>query len=299
MRRAIVTGSSGFVGSALVPRIGVPVLPLPMGGADWVRRLEACDFAGATVFHLAARVHRPGDGDEAAYHEDNVEKTRRLAEAAAGGGAARLVFLSSIKVHGEESAAGHPLRPGDAPNPADPYARSKRDAEAALRDISSGSALSICIVRAPLVYGARARGNLRAMVRLADSPWPLPFASLANRRSFVQVDDLARLLLACGASPAAHGATYLAAHPEPMSTAALVARLRRALGRPERLYAVPAAWLEAGASLIGRRDAMLRLTRSLEADPSLAREQLGWEAQVGPEAAVAELARASRDRGSA
>ena len=213
--------------------------------------------------------------------------------------ASRIVFLSSVKVHGEETIPGRPLRPGDSMQPQDAYARSKRDAEAALREIASRTGISLCVVRAPLVYGERVRGNLRALARLSDSGWPLPFAAIPNRRSFVHVDDLAGLLVACGESARAHGATYLAAHEHAISTTQVVAGLRRALGRPRRLYAVPPRWLEVGAACIGRRDAALRLTRSLEVDASLAREELGWRAEVGPAEAIEQVARGWRTSGTA
>ena len=292
MRRALVTGATGFVGSALLKRLRGPTETLGLQAAGWEARIAACDFAQATVFHLAARVHR-GDDAEDPFVADNVEKTRALAQAAARGGAARLVFVSSVKVHGDESR-GRALQPDDPLAPRDAYARSKRDAERALAEIAAAEGLDVCIVRPPLVYGAGAGGNLRALLRLADSPWPLPFAALDNRRSFVHVDDLARLLVACGEAAEARGATFLAAHRESVSTATLVSRLRHALGRPARLYPMPARVLEAAAAIAGRREQMTRLTRSLEVDPSLADSRLGWRAEVGHEAAVAELARAWR-----
>jgi nucleoside-diphosphate-sugar epimerase len=238
-------------------------------------------------------VHRPGDRDEAAYVQDNAGKTAALAEAAAGAGARRLVFLSSVKVNGEETRA-RPFRPDDAPDPQDAYARSKWAAERELARIAGHSRLELVIVRAPLVFGAGAAGNLRALLRLADTPWPLPFAALHNRRSFVHVDDLARLLIACSAAPAAAGRTYYAAHREPFSTSRLVALLRVSFGRAPRLFALPPRALEAAAALAGRGDAVRRLTRSLEVDASATEAALGWKAEVAIEAAAREIGKAYR-----
>jgi nucleoside-diphosphate-sugar epimerase len=291
--RVIMTGSSGFVGGALAARLARPFQPLHLGAADWQDEIARADFRSATVFHLAARVHRDGDADDAGYGRDNVDKTRELARAAAAGGARRLVFLSSVKVHGEETRA-HPFRPGDEPRPADAYGRSKWRAEQELAAIARSTALEVAIVRAPLVFGVGARGNLASLLRLADSGWPLPFASIRNRRSFVHVDDLARALVLCAKAPAAANATFIAAHPEPFSTARLLALLRTALGRPARLFAMPAAVLEAVAAGLGQRARMARLTRSLEVDPSDAERELGWRAEVSLEAAVEEMASAHR-----
>jgi nucleoside-diphosphate-sugar epimerase len=256
------------------------------------------DFRSAVVFHLAARVHGAGDGDEAAYERDNVEKTRELALRAAASGARRLVFLSSVKVHGEETH-GKPFRADDAPRPQDAYARSKWAAEQALARIAVQGTLEIVVVRSPLVYGPGAGGNLRALLRLADSPWPLPFASVANRRSFVQVGDLARLLVACAAAPAARGCTYLAANTDSTpSTPEIVASMRTAFGRPARLVSAPPALLEAVAALAGQGERIRRLTRSLEVDASRAEAELGWRAEVPIGPAVREMAAAYREAGA-
>ncbi|HXZ49004.1 MAG TPA: NAD-dependent epimerase/dehydratase family protein [Usitatibacter sp.] len=295
MDRVIVTGSSGFVGRALGARLGRPFEALRFGAEGWREAIGRADFRSATVFHLAARVHRDEGGDEAAFQLDNVEKTRELALAASAGGARRLVFLSTVKVHGEETA-GRPFRAGDAPHPGDAYARSKLAAEEALAEIARRTGLEVATVRAPLVFGAGAKGNLASLLRLADSAWPLPFASIANRRSFVHVDDLARLLILCAESAAAANGTFLAAHAEPFSTPRLVAGLRASLGRAPRLFAFPPALLEAAAGLAGRGAAMRRLTRSLEVDAGDTTRALGWRADAGLDAAVADVVAGYRSR---
>ncbi len=285
--RVVVTGSSGFVGRSLALRLGVPFERLHLGAADWREALAAASFSGATVFHLAARVHRGGDADESAYRRDNVDKSAELARVASSAGARRLVFLSSAKVLGEETR-GRPFRRGDAPDPRDAYARSKWAAEQELARISATTAMELVIVRAPLVFGAGAAGNLRSLIGLADTAWPLPFASIRNRRSFVHVDDLARLLVACGEAPDVGPGTYLAANSRShFSTPGLVALIRAALGRPARLVPVPPLALEAAAFAVGRQARIRPLTRSLEIDASETESQFGWTADIPLESAVA------------
>ncbi len=271
-------------------RLGAPARTLSLASDDWRERLAAADFSGACVFHLGARVHLPPGQDEAAYLADNAGKTRELAEAAARRGARRFIFLSSIKVLGEETA--RPFLPGDPYAPRDAYARSKRAAEEALRAFEA--ALAVVIVRPPLVYGRGAAGNLEALLRLCDSPWPLPLGGLENRRSLVHVDDLADLLVECAAHPQAPGRTYHAAHATPIGTTRLVTLLRAALGRSARLVAVPVSLLEGFAALLGRREAAQRLTRSLEVDAGAAARELGWVARISPEEAIVDLARSRR-----
>jgi len=288
----IVTGSSGFVGRALAARLGASFEALHFAAGDWRRRVESIDFRSATIFHLAARVHRRGErDDDAAYRADNVEKTRVLAETAARQGARRLVFLSSIKVNGEETRE-RPFRRDDPPRPGDAYARSKRDAERALAEVAERAPLERVVVRSPLVYGPGAGGNLRALMRLADTPWPLPFGAIENRRSFVHVDDLARLLVACGAH-ARPAPLYLAANMASVpSTGRIVSLMRAALGRPARLVRIPTAVLETMGSLGGQGARVKRLTRSLEVDASDAQRELGWNAAVDIEESIEQMAAA-------
>ncbi len=288
----VVTGARGFVGRALVARLGTHCDALHLAPADWRERIDSTDFSGATVFHLAARVHCAGR-DDAPFLRDNRDKTLALAQAAARGGARRLVFVSSSRAMGEETGA-RPFTLEDAPHPLDGYGRSKLAAEQAIAEAARSAALEYAVVRAPLVLGAGAKGNLASLLRICDSPWPLPFGALNNRRSFVHVDDLARLLVLCAQRPLAAGRTYLAAHREPFSTRELVAAIRSALGRAPRLFAFPAARLERLGAIAGRAEAVRRLTRSLELDASAAERELGWRADVSLEAAVREMVAASR-----
>lgn len=284
---AIVTGASGFVGRVLARQLGA-ARSLSLAAVDWEAAAASLAFRDAVVYHLAARVHGRGAVvDE--YRRDNVDKTRALAERAAREGAQAFVFLSTIKVHGEETR-GAPFRPDDPPRPEDAYARSKLAAEQALAEIAARTGLRVAVVRSPLVYGREPRGNLAALRRLADTPWPLPFAALDAPRSFVHVEDLCRALTACAGAPAS--GVYLAAHPLPVATASLVQLLRRALGRAPRLFPVPAALLEAAGAMVGQGERARRLTRALVVDPSRLQRELGWSAQVDIDAAVRDLAAA-------
>lgn len=272
--RAVVTGSGGFIGRSLVAQLG-GATALRLGAPDWREAIGGADFRGAVVFHLAARVHQRGS-DEADWLRDNVEKTDALARAAARGGATRFVFASTIKVHGEETGA-RAFTASDAPNPSDAYARSKRLAEEKLSEAARDTGLSVVIVRPPLVFGAGAKANLRGALRLARTSWPLPFAGIRNRRSWIHVEDLCALLIACARHPAAPGRTFIACHPRPFSTPELIGGLRERLGRPRNLFSVPARWLEGAGFLLGQGERVRRLTRSLEGDSAETREALDWE----------------------
>jgi len=244
--RTIVTGASGFIGRTLCPALAA---------------------AGHEVVPVSVRSAVPRfDGAQAVIHLARADATTTLKvgrEAAASG--AQLVFVSSVKVHGEESSA--PLTERSRIAPQDAYAESKARAEDALRAIAG---LRLVVLRPPLVYGAGVKANFLALMRAIDRGLPLPLAGIVNRRSLVYVGNLVHAILCCADAPQAAGRCYLVSDGAPLSTPELCRGIAQALGRSVRLFAVPATLLEL---VPGAR----RLTRSLEVDDSALRGELGWQ----------------------
>jgi nucleoside-diphosphate-sugar epimerase len=292
--RILVTGGQGFVGTALVPRLvsesrwsvrastralsaGLPPEAEWIAGpdlgpdADWRPALAEVDV----VVHLAARVHvqsssaRPSHEE---FHRVNVDGTRVLAAQAVEAGVRRFVFLSSVKVHGEQGA----LHEDSALAPSDAYGISKRDAEAALRDLAQATGLEVVVVRPPLVHGPGVKANMRSLLAAVRRGIPLPLGAVSNRRSLVGVDNLADLIAACLEHPAAAGEAFLVSDGEDVSTPDLVRRLATAVNCGPRLLPVPVWCLRASAALLGRSAEVDRLTGSLTVDISKSRRLLGW-----------------------
>jgi nucleoside-diphosphate-sugar epimerase len=306
--RVLVTGASGFIGSALVQRLvadgrhrvraavrrplerldpSVEQVHVGDLGAEtqWKAALEGVDV----VVHASARVHvmRDDAGDPLReFRAVNVAGTLHLARSAAAAAVRRFVFVSSIKVNGEATAPGHPFRADDAPAPCDPYGVSKREAEDGLQALARGSALQVVIVRPPLVYGPGVKANFAAMMRLLCRGLPLPLGAIHNQRTLVALDNLVDLLVTCIEHPAAANQTFLAGDPEDLSTTDLLRRLGSALGRPARLVPVPSHWVEFAAGLLGQRAVAHRLCRSLQVDIGKAAQLLGWKPPLAVDAAL-------------
>ena len=236
-----VTGAKGFIGAALLPALleaGHVVAP-DSGGCE-------------AIVHLAGIAHRKASGEE--LEEVNVRLAEKVARAAAAEGS-RFLFLSSVKVHGETSES--PLSEGSPIAPCDPYAVSKARAEDVLRAIPR---LSVTILRPPLVYGPGVKANFVALMRAIASGWPLPLASVSNRRSLIYVGNLVDAIIRCLDVEG----TFLVSDGEAISTPQLCRDIGEALGRPARLYPFPPALLPR------------KLAGSLEVDDSSIRDTLGW-----------------------
>ncbi|PAV49244.1 NAD-dependent dehydratase [Pseudomonas sp. HAR-UPW-AIA-41] len=296
--RVLLTGASGFVGRAVQARLladGVhelrcaqrqaPTAPqaaveyclAPELGAqaDWSQALAGVD----AVIHCAARVHvmqEQAANPLAEFRRVNVEGTLRLACQAVAAGVRRLVFVSSIKVNGEQTPPGQPFRADDAPQACDPYGISKREAEDALLALGAESGLEVVIVRPPLIYGPGVKANFLSMLRWLNRGLPLPLGAIDNRRSLVALDNLVDLLVLCLSHPAASGQRFLVSDGEDLSTTELLRRLGQALGRPALLLPLPQAWIEAGARLLGRQSLSQRLCGSLQVNIDKTRDLLGW-----------------------
>lgn len=296
----LVTGATGFVGSALVQRMAAddamgpvvvavrstdkswPVGVKPVQVADllpttgWHMALQGCD----AVVHCAARVHVMQDGSTdplEAYRQVNVEGTLNLARQAVQAGVRRFVFVSSIKVNGEATEPGHPFTADRTPAPQDPYGISKLEAEQGLLELSARTSMEVVIVRPPLVYGPGVKANFASMVRWVAKGVPLPLGSIHNARSMVALDNLVDLLVTCVKHPAAAGQIFLVSDGEDVSTTKLLQCTARAMGKTARLIPMPASWLEWGAAILGKRAVAQRLCGSLQVDIEKTRRLLGWQ----------------------
>ncbi len=214
-KKALVTGGAGFIGSHLADALvaqGVDVLvvdDLSTGsranvpkGARFARQSilapafarTVSRFAPEVVFHLAAHASVPESVEDPAFDaQANVIGTIRVAQAALGAGARRLVFSST----GGALYGGEPPSAEDATTePPSPYGIAKLAAEHYLRFFSAQRGLPCVSLRYANVYGPRqASGGEGAVVpaflsRLTQGEPVSLHGSGAQTRDFVYVGDV-------------------------------------------------------------------------------------------------------------
>jgi nucleoside-diphosphate-sugar epimerase len=296
--RILVTGADGFIGRKLCSMLETRGLDyrqaLRIASKQPSDRRGTCavavgcigpetEWADAladitTVVHLAARVHVLNDHSVDSLEEFrrvNVAGTERLARSSVQAGVRRLVYLSTVKVHGVAST-GSPFTEGAPTQPRDPYGISKLEAEHSLHEIAMQTGLEVVVVRPPLVYGPGVKGNFLRLMHMVARRVPLPLAGISNNRSVTYVDNLTTAIVACAELPAAAGQTYLVSDDKDVSTPGLIRALAAALRVPARLFPFPVTLLELSAAALGKSEELARLTQSLRVDSSRIRSELGW-----------------------
>jgi nucleoside-diphosphate-sugar epimerase len=299
-RTILVTGATGFLGPTLADALARAGFDVVRGGRSppsspppsqtWCRhsdigattRWDEALAGIGTVLHLAGVAHletRAAANAEEPLRQVNVEGTARLAAAAAAAGVGRFILMSSALVHGHDSGT-RAFTEDSQLDPQTAYARSKRDAEAALQQAARDSAMAWVILRPPMVYGPGGRGSFARLVSALRRGLPLPLGCATAPKRFIGIDNLASAVVACAAHPAAANQTFLVCDAETTSSGGLVRHIADALGVRPWLPAVPAPLMRTALAAAGHTRDFERLFLPLQIDDGLIRARLGWSPPV-------------------
>ena len=297
--RLLLTGATGFVGSALQQRlvadenhdltIAVRNVQQPSNkvrtvrvdnlaaNTDWTDALQDIDI----VIHAAARVHVMDDKSTdplAVFRKVNVEGTLNLARQAVGAGVKRLIFISSIKVNGEGTELGEAYNADSQPNPVDSYGISKYEAEQGLLKIAGTTPLEVVIIRPTLVYGENVKGNFHSLMKWTYKGIPLPMSGINNNlRSLVSIDNLVDLIVTCIDHKQAANQVFLVSDDDDISTARLLDEIAKGLQVKNRSIKIPPTLINKSASLLGKANVAQRLTGSLQVNIDKTKTLLDWQ----------------------
>ena len=255
------------------------------------------------VFHLSALVHQMGGASAEEYDRVNVTQTLELARKAKESGVKHFVFMSTVKVYGEETDSVYTEH--SECHPEDEYGKSKLKAEIELLGLSEdgvgdSDGFSVSIIRTPIVYGYGVKANIKSLVSLVSKVPVLPFGGIENRRSMVYVGNLCHLVDVVIGFRVKHGMTenchseldseshniFLASDDEPLSTTRLIELIAKNLGK--KIYLVKIQFFQ-GKFATQPFETFLKLLKpsfhkrlygSLEVDNSITKELLLCEAKA-------------------
>lgn len=307
-KKILITGAGGFIGrflgnylqagsfAGISPEIVLTYRILPEKAQPSCKMFGVGNIDGATrwddvladvdiVIHLAARVHvmRETNADPLqAFRDVNTQGTLNLAKQAALAGVKRFIYLSSIKVNGEKTQ-DQPFYADDIPNPQNPYAISKFEAEQQLLQLAEKTGLEVVIIRPPLVYGFGVKGNFSRLVNVVKKSIPLPFKGINNKRSLVSLQNLCSLIEVCLIHPNAVGQIFLVSDGDDLSTSQLLAEIARAIGRRGKMFYFPKFLIKFLAYSLGFRAEFDRLYDSLQVDVGKNELLLDWKPKFSVE----------------
>lgn len=311
----LITGASGFIGYAAVqffarlPEYEVIAavrkkpkdLPFPPQvkiiedldinhESGWDQAMDQVDC----VLHCAARYHIPKNpflNILAICRKINVEGSLLVANAALRAKVKRFIFISSLKVHGEENLSGISFSESDQLRPQFAYGISKMEAEQALKTLCDHHSMELVIIRPPPVYGDRVPANFLLMLKCIDLGLPLPIKSALNLRSYVAVENLLELIRLCITHPAAIGETFLAGDDRDWNLVDLIRVLASAMQKDPLMLNISPRLLRPLASLVGKGPVIDILFLPSRIDTSKARKLLGWQPIIRSEDALINTAK--------
>jgi len=186
MNNILLTGANGFVGSYFKniydDKFNIQTFSFVKDDPE-----SLCLNDIDVVVHLSALVHQMGGAAKEEYERVNLVQTLELAQKAKESGVEHFIFMSSVKVYGEET--DKPYSETSICKPEDEYGKSKLKAENELNKLEDEK-FKVSIIRTPVIYGHGVKANIKNLVRLVQKIPILPFGKIDNRRSIIYVGNL-------------------------------------------------------------------------------------------------------------
>jgi len=250
MHNILLTGSNGFVGSYFKNNYNnkynintFSFLNDTSKGIS-VGHFQDLDLLNTdTIIHLSALVHQMGGASAEEYEKVNVTQTFEIATKAKESGVKHFIFMSTVKVYGEETDDKY--TENSICNPEDEYGKSKLKAEKLLFELEDGN-FKVSIVRTPIVYGYGVKANIKNLINLVNKVPVLPFDKIQNKRSMVYVGNLCHLIDEIISRPVGSAlgvqekaGVFLASDDEPLSTTRLIELIANGLDKKAYLIKIP------------------------------------------------------------
>jgi len=202
------------------------------------------------VVHLAGRAHLRSEASDASQqdlHASNAESTAALMRAVAGSNVRRFVQISSVAA---VTAGGKEVISEQTPErPVTTYGRSKLKADEIVRERCTAEGIEYAILRPPMIYGPRMKGNPLELFRLVHRGVPLPIAGVRNERTLLYVGNFVEATIALLSAARLENGPYLVGDRERVSTPELVRVIAGALKVSPRLIPFPEFLLRSIARL--------------------------------------------------
>lgn len=193
MKKVLITGAGSYVGESVRSYI--------LRSAPGQFQIDSVDTMGDNwkkadytqydvVYHVAGIAHVNADPKmEPLYYKVNRDLTIEVAKHALAAGVKQFIFMSSqIVFHESQSLKTEMLTKDTLEKPNGFYGDSKLQAERGLKDLEKEGKMKICILRPPMIYGPKSKGNFLRLGWLATKTPVFPLWH--NKRSMLYIDNL-------------------------------------------------------------------------------------------------------------
>jgi UDP-glucose 4-epimerase len=235
MQNVLLTGSNGFIGNYFINKYNNKYNINTFSFLnDKLNKLDLLNTKTTTIIHLSAFVHQMGGASKEEYKKVNVTQSIDLAKKSKESGVKHFIFMSTVKVYGEETDIAYTKSSNCIPQ--DDYGKSKLRAEKKLKKLEDDN-FKVSIIRTPIVYGYGVKANIKNLINLVNKVPILPFGKIQNRRSMVFVGNLCHLIDEIIIQDKA--GIFLASDNEPLSTTKLIELIAKGLNKKVYLLKIP------------------------------------------------------------
>jgi nucleoside-diphosphate-sugar epimerase len=290
MLKVAVTGASGFIGKELCARLSITsdvqltqidrrnsvnsldhINLEQVADSDLIKYLSKYDC----LIHLAARAHTKNATIDD-FKRDNTELSERIANVAVRANIKHFIYLSSIKVLGDNTEPGVQFTHNSKPCPSDIYGQSKWASEIVIANSLKNSPTVLTIVRPPLVWGPNCKGNLKTLINLINKGIPIPVAGIKNRRDIVSLDNLCNFIKHLITHHNTVNSTFLVSDGKARSTEDIVHLLERFAFKEAKLIRIPNFTFTLLKLYPRFRNKISSFCGNLEVDITETQRQLDW-----------------------
>ena len=265
MKNLLITGSTGFVGKYFINKYkAMHEIQTFSFQKDNINTLECSDID--IVFHLSSLVHQMGGASSEEYEIVNVTQTLDLATKSKKSGVKQFLFMSTVKVYGEETNIKY--TEDTTCSPEDEYGKSKLKAEKLLLELEDED-FKVSIIRTPIIYGYGVKANIKNLISLTNKMPILPLGSINNKRSMVYIGNICNLVDEIIRQE--QSGIFLASDDSSLSTSSFIKLISKNLDK--KVYLIKIPFFEELLKLI-KPSFHKRLYKSLEVDNSLTMKKL-------------------------
>lgn len=260
MKKILITGINGFVGSNLVSYLrgtsmiyGLDIVSSSIDGVEHTFSWEDLETGLIpevdAIVHLAGKAHdTKNEAVAEVYFQVNTGLTQKIYDYFLASSAKKFVFFSTAKAAADR--VDGVLTENVVPSPVGPYGESKIKAEEYIlsRELPSGK--NVYIFRPCMIHGPGNKGNLNLLYNVVKKGIPWPLGAFENRRTFTSIENVCYAVNGVLSNEVASG-IYNMGDDEALSTNELILEICNSLGKKACIWRLPKVMMTGLASLGG------------------------------------------------